>query len=621
MINIPIAERLTPTGGASTATAPEGQENTLDGIDFLEIMAEMPLPDGAGMPQIRMDDTEQDVAVISPAQVVDRQKVVLETNTFLPQVITAMPQLEANISEGSQDSLPDPVSDSETNTRDMSVAVSAPDNLPNLEVPIAVIAPGLQKETRVAPVADPLVDAPGTDKNKNAASFAANTIPAQRTIIGANESFQKTAVQPAQRETSNSALNEKVPSEVSKANVTAAIDKVQSIPPNPTLESQTVPADAGQPADESQNPAPTRYSIDGTAQSVFVRPKQQETDTTPAVSTPTVKKGFIRRSAVFSPEKSLDTAGPKPVEKQTDAVLPDKSVTALQDTRISEILPKLRTQPVAPGQSKPAPAESVQSGVASPLRIPTNISLHEGNTIDTAPIQTASVATPEKITTTSTSVSSDKPASDTQIRSRRIDTPHVLPVMTTNPAAQPTVAMQFGVHNPTVPDDATLDPDVTESLESFDLLPTGPRHTDPASLRANLPPAPSEIPRHVARQLADVARQMPDRPVELTLNPEELGRIRLTFTLTDGGINVAVLTERGETMDMMRRHIETLAQEFRDMGYSDVGFQFSQNSQGSSDGGGATEHHQTLNMPLPEPENTSPAKLSLEPSTGLDLRL
>ena len=171
------------------------------------------------------------------------------------------------------------------------------------------------------------------------------------------------------------------------------------------------------------------------------------------------------------------------------------------------------------------------------------------------------------------------------------------------------------------PDEIAM-PDALDSLEPVDPTSTEARHIETASARIETAVSRPEIPRHVARQLADVARQMPDRPVELTLNPDELGRVRLTFTLTDGGINVAVLAERGETMDLMRRHIETLAQEFRDMGYSDVKFQFSQNGQGESGGGNSTpDRNPADNLPRQEIETITPAKLTLEPPAGLDLRL
>lgn len=131
-----------------------------------------------------------------------------------------------------------------------------------------------------------------------------------------------------------------------------------------------------------------------------------------------------------------------------------------------------------------------------------------------------------------------------------------------------------------------------------------------------------EMARHVAQQLADVARHMPDRPIELSLNPEELGRVRMTFTLTDGGINVAVMTERGETMDLLRRNIETLAQEFRELGHKDVKFNFSSNNQESSQQNGAGDDVEiTSETELSEKDQIEPARISLDQSSGLDIRL
>lgn len=133
-----------------------------------------------------------------------------------------------------------------------------------------------------------------------------------------------------------------------------------------------------------------------------------------------------------------------------------------------------------------------------------------------------------------------------------------------------------------------------------------------------------EVMRHVAQQMASVARQSPDRPVELILNPEELGRVRLTFTTTDAGINVAVMAERGETTELLRRHIETLAQEFRELGYKDVSFDFSGNGAGgdqTSTNEETTDQNNTTNQDASPADIAAPVQLSLTPSTGLDLRL
>jgi hypothetical protein len=85
----------------------------------------------------------------------------------------------------------------------------------------------------------------------------------------------------------------------------------------------------------------------------------------------------------------------------------------------------------------------------------------------------------------------------------------------------------------------------------------------------------SQMARHVAIQLSNAAAKGADRPIDLTLNPAELGRVRITLTPGDGGMVVSVSAERPETLDLMRRHIDVLDQEFRDLGYGGTGFSFS----------------------------------------------
>ena len=82
--------------------------------------------------------------------------------------------------------------------------------------------------------------------------------------------------------------------------------------------------------------------------------------------------------------------------------------------------------------------------------------------------------------------------------------------------------------------------------------------------------SPQEIrlTRNVATQLIEVARALPDRPVEITLNPEELGKLRMTVMTSEGAISVSLLAERAETTELLRRHIEILSQEFQALGYS-----------------------------------------------------
>ncbi|MGJ8626828.1 MAG: flagellar hook-length control protein FliK [Sulfitobacter sp.] len=135
----------------------------------------------------------------------------------------------------------------------------------------------------------------------------------------------------------------------------------------------------------------------------------------------------------------------------------------------------------------------------------------------------------------------------------------------------------------------------------------------------------ADLPLHIARQLADVMRHAPSRPVEITLNPDELGRVRLSMTQSEQGIVFNVLAERPETLDLMRRHIEQLAQEFRSMGYEDIAFSFSSAEQGSSDGEGeqqqpAISQHKEQDHKSDGLQSTQ-IHLSDGAKNGLDLRL
>jgi len=85
-----------------------------------------------------------------------------------------------------------------------------------------------------------------------------------------------------------------------------------------------------------------------------------------------------------------------------------------------------------------------------------------------------------------------------------------------------------------------------------------------------------ETPAMIARQIAEALQKLPDRPVEISLNPKELGRVRMNISAVEAGITVSVVAERPETLDLMRRNIDQLAREFEIIGYSDINFSFSQ---------------------------------------------
>jgi hypothetical protein len=129
-----------------------------------------------------------------------------------------------------------------------------------------------------------------------------------------------------------------------------------------------------------------------------------------------------------------------------------------------------------------------------------------------------------------------------------------------------------------------------------------------------------DLPRHVAQQVADVATRAADGPVDLHLNPEELGKVRISMAMADGGITVTIQAERPDTLDLMRRNIDQLAQEFRQLGYGLISFSFGQQNQGQDNqsGGGP---NQAASAVAEDQTGPIPADGGNDQKTGLDMRI
>lgn len=103
------------------------------------------------------------------------------------------------------------------------------------------------------------------------------------------------------------------------------------------------------------------------------------------------------------------------------------------------------------------------------------------------------------------------------------------------------------------------------------------------------PPGPPgsaapDIARQIALRVAQVAESGPGGArgtVEISLSPEELGRVRLRLHPSETGLNVTITADRPETLDLMRRNIDMLAREFLEIGYQGAEFDFAQDSPGA----------------------------------------
>ncbi|WP_253186877.1 flagellar hook-length control protein FliK [Roseobacter denitrificans] len=136
--------------------------------------------------------------------------------------------------------------------------------------------------------------------------------------------------------------------------------------------------------------------------------------------------------------------------------------------------------------------------------------------------------------------------------------------------------------------------------------------------------ARAETPTAIARQMAEALQKLPDRPVEISLNPKELGRVRMNISAAEAGITVTIVTERPETLDLMRRNIDQLVREFQAIGYNDINFAFSEGEtqQGFAETSDERNGAAATQLELLQAEETAESNdTTLNAQTGVDIRL
>lgn len=112
--------------------------------------------------------------------------------------------------------------------------------------------------------------------------------------------------------------------------------------------------------------------------------------------------------------------------------------------------------------------------------------------------------------------------------------------------------------------------DATSAPRDADPVRSEQSRSEPARVEATR----SDTARSVGNQLVEAVRVGANGSTDVALNPEELGRVRLSLTGQDGALHVSVTAERPETQDLLRRHIGMLQADFRALGYTDVAFDF-----------------------------------------------
>lgn len=133
-------------------------------------------------------------------------------------------------------------------------------------------------------------------------------------------------------------------------------------------------------------------------------------------------------------------------------------------------------------------------------------------------------------------------------------------------------------------------------------------------------------PRSVAQQMAQQAARitaMAGGRVDLRLDPEELGRVAMQIHTEGDRITLTIAAERGDTTELIRRHLQELAGELRALGYRSVSLGF-EDERGGDGTPSRKEGGPDRQNPLPPGEGPSAAIPHLPagaPLMGLDLRL
>lgn len=165
------------------------------------------------------------------------------------------------------------------------------------------------------------------------------------------------------------------------------------------------------------------------------------------------------------------------------------------------------------------------------------------------------------------------------------------------------------------PKDAASD-QVSASLDRIDQsIPLAPTGRSPSTTSPLLPFSQTQLPESISAQISAAVRSENGREIEIRLDPEELGRIRIVLSGKEAGMSVNVFSERSDVVELMRRHSNLLETELLEIGYKDADLSFHQESGGDQDSNQETAQH----MKRVTPTEAQPSTHSYTP--GDDARL
>lgn len=168
---------------------------------------------------------------------------------------------------------------------------------------------------------------------------------------------------------------------------------------------------------------------------------------------------------------------------------------------------------------------------------------------------------------------------------------------------------------------------VDRPAESAPVLPGAEPHRGAPAQAAPVPQGsiPAPVPTQaVGSLIVATAAEGADAQLEITLAPEELGKLSIALRHEGERVVVIVTAERPETLELMRRNADHLAQELRQAGIGGAALSFGQSGQGDQRPPPAAAQG---DLPGPDPRAATAGPLPPPPparhatGAGLDLRL
>ena len=205
----------------------------------------------------------------------------------------------------------------------------------------------------------------------------------------------------------------------------------------------------------------------------------------------------------------------------------------------------------------------------------------------------------------------DTPMRDAPLR----PTATVSPLHAGGPAGHQRIQAPLTIQPMTVKD--LTEPEPLAALSA--LQPSSPLSPTSPSIAQPVTPAQTSYAVHqITAQITAELGAKSGRDIEVRLDPEELGRVRITVHPREAGLFIALAVERPETLDLLRKNADELMSNLQEFDLSGATLEFSQEGDSPSSD---TQHNGLEEAPLQFSATPHPASGPPAADGRLDLRL